>query len=259
MTDERFKGESEPIATNPILRGVDLAVDRLVRSDCFTERTLKILDDLRAEVLGVDSAEQVRAHYASQPKGKAPADAPRSVTPEWIAEQRERGWPDMHPEDYCHRCGARNIDWAAPADIWKTATAAWAAETGREGICCPACFAELYTEATGEAPTWVLQPWRGSWDQHEAPEHDDALAREALAWLSRFDVTPKGQAPADVAAMVEGLAYLITAWRFHERGLRGAIGEPDVAVARPLAQFLVREGWSRASQPVPEEQVGAVR
>lgn len=64
MSERRFKGESDPIATDPILRGVDLAMDRLVRQDCFTERTMRILDDLRAEVLGVETPAEVRAHYA---------------------------------------------------------------------------------------------------------------------------------------------------------------------------------------------------
>lgn len=48
-----YAGESEPIADNPILRGVDLALERLVKRDCFTERTLAVLDELRAEVLAV--------------------------------------------------------------------------------------------------------------------------------------------------------------------------------------------------------------
>lgn len=60
-------GESEPVATNPVLRGVDLAMDRLVREDCFTERTLRVLDELRAEVLGVATPEEVRAHYPGDP------------------------------------------------------------------------------------------------------------------------------------------------------------------------------------------------
>lgn len=60
---EPYDGESEPIARNPVLRGVDLAMDRLVRSDCFTEQTLRILDALRAEVLGVSSDAEVRAAY----------------------------------------------------------------------------------------------------------------------------------------------------------------------------------------------------
>ena len=67
MAVELYRGESEPVATNPVLRGVDLAMDRLVREDCFTERTLRVLDELRAEVLGVATPEEVRAHYPGEP------------------------------------------------------------------------------------------------------------------------------------------------------------------------------------------------
>ena len=42
--------EREPIAVNPVLRGVDLALDRLIRRDCFTERTLRVIDELREEL-----------------------------------------------------------------------------------------------------------------------------------------------------------------------------------------------------------------
>lgn len=55
--------EAGPIATNPILRGVDLAMDRLVRTNTFTERTIRVLDALRAEVIGVETPEELRAHY----------------------------------------------------------------------------------------------------------------------------------------------------------------------------------------------------
>lgn len=44
-----------------------------------------------------------------------------------IATQRELGW--MHPEDDCHG------SWIAAT--WIAATAAWALETGREGITTP--------------------------------------------------------------------------------------------------------------------------
>lgn len=43
------------------------------------------------------------------------------VSPEYIKAQREAGWPDMHPEDYCHRCGNRNPLWYADRDDWLTA------------------------------------------------------------------------------------------------------------------------------------------
>lgn len=77
--------------------------------------------------------------------------------PEWIKQQREAGWPDMHPEDFCHKCGTRNMSWATVTrEDWLTATAAWAAETGREGICCPQCFAEMYDERTGRKACWIL-------------------------------------------------------------------------------------------------------
>ena len=56
--DDLFPGESEPIADDPILRGVDLAMSRLIQRDCFTDRTLRVLDELRAEVLsGVRATE----------------------------------------------------------------------------------------------------------------------------------------------------------------------------------------------------------
>ena len=42
--------EREPIALNPLLRGVDLALDRLIRRDCFSERTLRVIDELRDEI-----------------------------------------------------------------------------------------------------------------------------------------------------------------------------------------------------------------
>ncbi|MCU1418689.1 MAG: hypothetical protein JWP32_2863 [Schumannella sp.] len=91
------------------------------------------------------------------------------VDPEWIKEQREQGWPDVHPETFCHRCGERNMPWCANREDWVTATTAWAAETGREGICCPRCFADMFREQTGTDPTWVLTQWRGDWSLHEPP------------------------------------------------------------------------------------------
>jgi hypothetical protein len=68
-----YPGESEPVHSNPILRGVDLAVDRLVRRDCFTGMTLRILDELRAEIAGVQTQEELRATY--EPTGPESRDA----------------------------------------------------------------------------------------------------------------------------------------------------------------------------------------
>lgn len=79
------------------------------------------------------------------------------VSPEWIKQQREQGWPDMHPEDYCHRCGKPNRLWAAhPQQVWLDGTGEWAKETGREGICCIDCFTTMYEQNTGTRPIWML-------------------------------------------------------------------------------------------------------
>jgi len=77
MTD-RFQGESDPIATNPILRGVDLAMDRLVRADCFTERTLRVLDELRAEVLAAEQAHTPTDRHVDH-HDDAPTDEARAI------------------------------------------------------------------------------------------------------------------------------------------------------------------------------------
>jgi hypothetical protein len=81
---------------------------------------------------------------------------PARVTPEYIVAQRELGWPDIHPEDYCHICGSSNPLWVTDRATWLTATAQWATETGREGICCPSCFARMHATATGDAVIWTL-------------------------------------------------------------------------------------------------------
>lgn len=71
-------------------------------------------------------------------------------------------------------------------------------------------------------------------------------------WNSRCLSFPADhQAEAPNADAVEDLAYLITAHRFRERGLRGRIEEPDLAVARPLAEFLIGEGY--AARPVVDD------
>ena len=82
------------------------------------------------------------------------------VSPGHIAKQREQGWPDIHPEDYCHGCGARNLPWFVDArEVWLEATAEWAAETGREGICCLNCFVQMHHDHTGERVIWSLSKW----------------------------------------------------------------------------------------------------
>ena len=82
-------------------------------------------------------------------------DYVRSVLPSEILRQRENGWPDFHPETFCHRCGHRNANWWADGDDWETATASL--PRGVMEILCPSCFAELYAEATGEFVAWSVR------------------------------------------------------------------------------------------------------
>jgi len=81
------------------------------------------------------------------------------VNPAWIVEQRLAGWPDMHPEGFCHKCGNRNAVWNVDSrEAWLAATGAWAAETGREGICCLNCFTQMHEVRTEKKTPWVLVP-----------------------------------------------------------------------------------------------------
>lgn len=82
------------------------------------------------------------------------------IDPALILAQRAAGWPDFHPEDYCHRCGVRNPRWFTDRETWLDATSAWAAQTGREGICCPLCLAEMHAEANGREIIWRFEPWK---------------------------------------------------------------------------------------------------
>lgn len=81
--------------------------------------------------------------------------------PEWvqsvplhaIADQRAKGWPDFHPEDFCHICGQRNPVWHAQDDAWEAVHPEAVGSDGG-GICCPSCFAVAYWRATGKHPVW---------------------------------------------------------------------------------------------------------
>lgn len=74
-------------------------------------------------------------------------DEDRTMTPEDIVEQREKGWVDFHPETYCHLCGGRNVwSWFAPNGDWNTVREQIRAVTPSE-IICPPCFAEIYEAA----------------------------------------------------------------------------------------------------------------
>lgn len=76
-----------------------------------------------------------------------------------IDRQRSLGWPDFHPEDYCHRCGGRNVP------SWFTAHALFNEAFGppethpHNGIVCPSCFVTEHERQTGSTTTWELRRW----------------------------------------------------------------------------------------------------
>lgn len=120
----------------------------------------------------------------------------QSVTPAEIVRQRQLGWPDFHPEDFCHVCGHRNAaPWSAPAAEWS------AVVDGHGGIFCPSCFTTLYAAATDDDRVcWEL---RVTWKDGAEVPHPDAARLRSLA--ARMDSQPdRGRSftGAEVAAML---------------------------------------------------------
>ena len=73
-----------------------------------------------------------------------------------IGEQRRTGWPDFHPEDFCHRCGHPNLSWFVAGPLWHEA---WSqVEPDIQSVLCPQCFGELWERATGLRITWEMRP-----------------------------------------------------------------------------------------------------
>lgn len=85
-----------------------------------------------------------------------------SVSIEEIDAQREMGWPNFHPEKYCHRCGGMNVSsWYVDSDRFNAALG-HPNDHEYNGIVCPGCFVQLHEEATGMHTTWKLIPDPGT-------------------------------------------------------------------------------------------------
>jgi len=71
-----------------------------------------------------------------------------------IAAQRNSGWPDFHPEDFCHRCGCQNVSWYIDSDVWNPVMRGGTVDgwEWQEIVCIP-CFIEL-AEAHFGARVW---------------------------------------------------------------------------------------------------------
>lgn len=126
--------------------------------ECWTEA------NRRALTLGGHAVDHYKAALAEHPNGHPEQEGP--VAPDEIERQRQRGWPDFHPEDFCHRCGRPNCSWWAASDAWNVATAN--VERGRLTVLCPPCFMTLWHEETGLRVSWEVRLDIGSGDVRRA-------------------------------------------------------------------------------------------
>lgn len=99
---------------------------------------------------GVSNSDEVLQETqveASRQDGEVPAEDATA----FIAEQRQKGWLDFHPEDYCHRCGRPNIpSWWVDSEEWNRAALP-------HDILCPQCFVAAWTAVTGLTVSWELR------------------------------------------------------------------------------------------------------
>lgn len=71
-----------------------------------------------------------------------------------IWDQEAKGWPDFHPETFCHRCGHRNVaSWFVGNRDWNLLRVARVLPASE--IICPSCFTDLYEKLTSPC-TWEL-------------------------------------------------------------------------------------------------------
>lgn len=85
-----------------------------------------------------------------------------TVLHEIEAERAER-WPNVHPEDYCHRCGEPNIVWFASSPVWNALMRGGNGDgygvydEPFNGIICPVCFGQMWELAFDARRVWELR------------------------------------------------------------------------------------------------------
>jgi hypothetical protein len=102
---------------------------------------------------------------------------PLQVTLDELADQHEAGWVDFHPEDFCHRCGNRNVSWAADSDVWGSVMGG---DDPWHGIICMPCFTELRALVHGESGWSIVYDENGTVRLNPHTDGSDAL-RELIA------------------------------------------------------------------------------
>lgn len=131
--------------------------------------------------------------------GQASRADEAAATPEQIIAQRAKGWPDFHPETYCHRCGRPNVRaWYAPGDLWNQVMP-------DDGIVCPQCFAVQAERVLGDVTGWRLTPRRRG-------ELDDKELRAKLLDLADgYDVDSCDPMPVAASRMLLAVAEKLRA------------------------------------------------
>ena len=107
-------------------------------------------------------------------RGYAPAWV-QSVLPDEIVRQRSLGWPDFHPEDFCHRCGQRNMSWFTDYETFQSV----GGDSFGGGIICPSCLATLHVANGAFEGTWEFRPSVGTLYGERFNRDDDLLAEGA--------------------------------------------------------------------------------
>lgn len=105
----------------------------------------------------VASLREISLHNAEQAKlitELRKAKCPTAITRAELKEQREKGWTDFHPEDFCHSCLHANMgSWSVDSALWNEANVEqWVPS----GIVCPPCFGAMYQAATGKSVGWQV-------------------------------------------------------------------------------------------------------
>ncbi len=102
----------------------------------------------------------------STPEGYAPPWV-QSVTMAEIERQRSLGWPDWHPEDFCHRCGQRNMYcWHVDSEVWNSLDQQMLPGSH---IICPACLDDIWRATHGPKRMWKIVPWTAADDDSMEP------------------------------------------------------------------------------------------
>lgn len=94
-----------------------------------------------------------------------PQSPPIRITQALLNEQRTLGWPDWHPEDYCHRCFETNVSWYVDTPEWTDVMRGGDPDGwGRwqEIICIP-CFIALADAHYGNGQAWTMARDRSSY------------------------------------------------------------------------------------------------